>query len=118
MSVVVQVLNHKGERMESPRAFSGNLKRYQNKLKIGSKPYLILRDEDTGESLLPPLYGYSDIFMKDGGLTIVYRGIERVKDESGVYDYPQEWEVEYCSDTRIYLDIKEHTQGVDKITRE
>lgn len=119
MSVVVQVLNHKGVRLESARALSGVLKRYQNKEKVASKPYLMLRDENTGESLLPPLYGYKDIFMRDGGLTVIYRGIERINEFDGSFtDYPQEWEVEYCSDTRIFLDIKDHTQGVDSITRE
>lgn len=123
MSVVVQVLKNRGETMDAPKAYSGVLKRYQNIEKVGSRPYLILRDEDTGASLLPPLYNYKDIFMRDGGLTVIYRGVERIHgiDVMGNdthIDYVQEWEVEYCSDTRIHLDIKEHTQGADNIIRE
>lgn len=118
MSVVVQVLKQHGVNMDAPKAFSGVLKRYQNVEKVGSRPYLMLRDEGTGESLLPPLYNYKDIFMRDGGLTVIYRGVERIHNDSGFEDFVQEWEVEYCSDTRIHLDIKEHTQGVETITRE
>jgi len=118
MSVVVQVLKCRGENMDAPKAYSGVLKRYQNIEKVGSRPYLILRDEDTGASLLPPLYNYKDIFMRDGGLTVIYRGVERIHGDEGFDDFVQEWEVEYCSDTRIHLDIKEHTQGADNIIRE
>lgn len=118
MSVVVQVLKERGENRDAPIALSGMLKRYQNLEKVGSRPYLMLRDEQTGVSLLPPLYNYKDIFMRDGGLTVIYRGVERLHGDNGFEDFVQEWEVEYCSDTRIHLDIKEHTQGVETITRE
>jgi hypothetical protein len=85
---------------------------------MGSKPYLMLRDEDTGQSLLPPLYNYDDIFMKDNGLTVVYRGIERIKEEDRIREFLQEWEIEYCSDTTITDQINTHISGVERVHRE
>lgn len=114
--ILVQVLFDKGERLESPKVLFGEIKKYRDKLKPSHKSYLMLRDEE-GKSLLPPLYNYDDIFMKDGGLTVVFRGTERIKTEHGSDEFMQEWEVNYCSDTRITTDILKHTAGADRIHR-
>lgn len=115
--ILVQVLYEKGERLETPKIFFGEIKKYRDKLKPTHKSYLMLRDE-TGKSLLPPLYNYDDIFMKDGGLTVIYRGTERIKTEQGNDEFIQEWEINYCSDTRITEDILTHTAGADRIHRD
>lgn len=119
MSVVVHVLYENGQRLESPKVLCGELKRYHNKDIKFSKPYLMLRDSETGRSLTAPLRNYNDIFMRDGGTTIVYRGTERVhRDDNQVDDVRQEWEVDYCTDTTIYTTIKEHMSGADRIARD
>lgn len=116
--ITVQIMYDKGVRLETPMMKFGSLKRYHDKTKMGSKPYLMLRDEDTGQSLLPPLYNYDDIFMKDNGLTVVYRGIERIKEEDRIREFLQEWEIEYCSDTTITDQINKHISGVERVHRE
>ena len=119
MSVVVHVLYENGQRLESPKVFCGDLKRYQNKEVKFSKPYLMLRDSQTGKSMTAPLRNYNDIFMRDGGTTIIYRGLERIQTGDNAYeDVRQEWEVDYCTDTTIYTTIQEHTAGADHISRE
>ena len=119
MSVVVTVLYENGQRLESPKVLCGELKRYQNKEIKFSKPYLMLREVNTGKSLTAPLRNYNDIFMRDGGTTIVYRGLERIQTGDNTYeDVRQEWEVDYCTDTTIYTTIQEHTAGADRISRE
>ena len=116
--ITVQIMYDKGVRLETPMMKFGSLKRYHDKTKQFSKPYLMIRDEDTGQSLLPPLYNYDDIFMKDNGLTVVYRGIERIKEEDRIREFLQEWEIEYCSDTTITDQINKHISGVERVHRE
>lgn len=113
----VNVLYKQGVRLEVPELKFGDLKRYQDKSKAYSKPYLMLRNSE-GVSLLPPLYNYDDIFMKDGGLTIIFRGTERVKEEDLIKEYLQEWEVEFCTDTDIFTKIEKYTSGVERKHRE
>lgn len=119
MSVVVHVLYENGQRLESPKIVCGELKRYHNKDVPYSKPYLMIRDAETGKSLTAPLRNYNDIFMRDGGTTIVYRGTERLRTgETTHEDVRQEWEVDYCTDTTIYNTVQEHISGADRISRE
>lgn len=119
MSVVVHVLYENGQRLESPKVVCGELKRYHNKDIAYSKPYLMLRDAETGRSLTAPLRNYNDIFMRDGGTTIIYRGSERIRrTETEFEDVRQEWEVDYCTDTTIYNTVQEHISGADRISRE
>lgn len=119
MSVLVHVLYENGQRLDNPKVLCGELKRYHNKDIQFSKPYLMLRDAETGKSLTAPLRNYNDIFMRDGGTTIVYRGTERIRrDETQFEDVRQEWEVDYCTDTTIYTTIQEHTAGADRISRQ
>jgi len=126
MSLLINVLYENGIKLPEPKIVSGDIKRYQNKDNTPTsrrdlaftQPYLMIRDSKTGESLVPPLRNYGDIFMKDGGHVIIYRGVEITSDENGrQVRNLQEWEVDYCSDTEIFKNISSHTHG-SKVTRD